>query len=58
MPRPKFEVVTEELPERAILVGIDRGDPDWPLAESMAELERLVVSDFSASLGDLHDLVG
>ena len=42
MPRPKFEVVTEELPERAILVGIDRGDPDWPLAESMAELERLV----------------
>lgn len=42
MPRPKFEVVTEESPERAILVGIDRGDPDWPLAESMAELERLV----------------
>ena len=23
-----------------------------------AELERLVVSDFSASLGDLNDLVG
>lgn len=42
MPRPKFEVVTEESPARAILVGIDRGDPDWPLAESMAELERLV----------------
>ena len=41
MPRQKFEVVTEEVPERAILVGIDRGNADWPLAESMAELERL-----------------
>lgn len=41
MPRQKFEVVTEEVPERAILVGIDRGNEDWPLAESMAELERL-----------------
>lgn len=37
----KFEVITEEAPERAILVGIDRGDPDWPLEESLAELERL-----------------
>ncbi len=37
MPRPKFEVVTEELPERAILVGIDRGDPDWPLAERLVQ---------------------
>lgn len=41
MPRPKFEVVTEEVPERAILVGIDRGDADWPLSESLSELERL-----------------
>lgn len=41
MPRQKFEVVTAEVPERAILVGIDRGDADWPLAESMAELGRL-----------------
>lgn len=41
MPRPKFEVITEEVPERAILVGIDRGNADWPLRESMAELERL-----------------
>lgn len=41
MPRPKFEVITEEAPERAILVGIDRGNADWPLRESMAELERL-----------------
>lgn len=41
MARQKFEVVTEEVPERAILVGIDRGDADWPLSESLAELERL-----------------
>lgn len=41
MAKQKFGVVTEEKPERAILVGIDRGDPDWPLAESLAELERL-----------------
>ena len=39
-----FEVITdsEELQERALLVGIDRGDPEWPLSESLAELERLV----------------
>lgn len=37
----KFEVITEEVPERAILVGIDRGNADWPLEESLAELERL-----------------
>ena len=41
MAKQKFGVVTEEKPERAILVGIDRGDPDWPLEESLAELERL-----------------
>ena len=28
--------------EKALLVGIDRGASDWPLAESLAELERLV----------------
>ncbi len=32
---------TEARAERAILVGIDRRDPDWPLEESLAELERL-----------------
>ncbi|MEG0071645.1 MAG: GTPase HflX [Raoultibacter sp.] len=32
---------TEEPCERAILVGIDRGNCVWPLAESLAELERL-----------------
>lgn len=32
---------TEEVPERAVLVGIDRNDPDWPVEESLAELARL-----------------
>lgn len=41
MPREKFGVVTEEIPERAILVGIDRGDVTWPVEESLDELERL-----------------
>ncbi len=37
-----FEVEsTESRRERAVLVGIDRRDPNWPLAESLAELERL-----------------
>lgn len=34
-----FEI--EELRERAVLVGIDRGDVTWPVSESLAELERL-----------------
>ena len=40
----EFEVYTSEEAneERAILVGIDRGDADWPLEESLAELGRLV----------------
>ncbi len=32
----------ETATERAVIVGIDRGDPEWPLEESLAELERLV----------------
>ena len=28
-------------PERAVLVGVDRGRKDWPLDESLSELERL-----------------
>lgn len=40
----EFEVVNEDAPERAILVGIDRGNPDWPLEESLAELERLTTT--------------
>ena len=50
--------ISEERRERAVLVGVDRPGSTWPLASSLAELERLVVSDFSASLGDLNDLVG
>ena len=43
MTKPEFEVATTEVQaERAILVGIDRGDLDWPVEESLAELERLV----------------
>ncbi len=37
-----FEIEdTQTQCERAILVGIDRHDPNWPLSESLAELERL-----------------
>ncbi len=36
---PSF--TTEEVRERAIVVGIDRLDPLWPVDESLAELERL-----------------
>ena len=31
----------EEPRERAVLVGVDRGDTTWPVSESLAELERL-----------------
>jgi len=31
----------DERRERAVLVGIDRGRTDWPVEESLAELERL-----------------
>jgi GTP-binding protein HflX len=34
--------ITEAPVERALLVGIDRGDGEWPLEQSLAELERLV----------------
>lgn len=30
-----------ELREKAVLVGVDRGRSEWPIEESMAELERL-----------------
>lgn len=43
MARPEFELPTTEVePERAVLVGADRGDVEWPVEESLAELERLV----------------
>ncbi len=34
--------VSEECRERAVLVGVDRPGSSWPLASSLAELERLV----------------
>lgn len=41
MTQSKYFVVENPLIERAVLVGIDRQDPNWPLEESLAELERL-----------------
>ena len=31
--------------EQAILVGLDQGDAEWPVSESLAELERLAQTD-------------
>lgn len=45
MSRRTYPITGEELDERrerAVLVGIDRGRSDWPVEESIAELERLV----------------
>jgi GTP-binding protein HflX len=39
---PETEEDRQDRRERAILVGVDRGNPEWPLNESLAELERLV----------------
>ena len=33
------------VPEKAILVGVDLGSSEWPLEDSMAELERLAQTD-------------
>ena len=33
---------TAPVPERTIVVGVDTGRTDWPLKESLDELERLV----------------
>ena len=38
---PETEEDRQDRRERAILVGIDRGNQLWPLDESLAELERL-----------------
>jgi len=38
---PQAGEETLERRERAVLVGVDRGRSDWPLEESLAELERL-----------------
>ena len=36
---------TALVPEKAILVGVDLGFSEWPLEDSMAELERLAQTD-------------
>lgn len=41
MAHDTFFEIEDPLIERAVLVGIDRQDPTWPLDESLAELERL-----------------
>lgn len=41
MAKSKHFEIDNPLIEKAILVGIDKGDPNWPLEESLAELERL-----------------
>ena len=38
---PETEQDREERRERAVLVGVDRGNSLWPLEESLSELERL-----------------
>jgi GTP-binding protein HflX len=44
--------VTEVPRERALLIGIERGGvSDWPLEESLAELERLVDTDGAEVVG-------
>ena len=44
---------TEVPRERALLVGIERRSPDWPLEESLAELERLVDTDGAEVVGSV-----
>jgi GTP-binding protein HflX len=45
--------VTEVPRERALLVGIERGKAEWPLEESLAELERLVDTDGAEVVGTI-----
>lgn len=54
MPKSKFEVVTEQSPEKAILIGIDRGDSDWPLSESLSELARLAETAGAQVIHTMH----
>lgn len=40
---PRFSPIdTAPVPERVLIVGVDTGNSQWPLAESLDELERLV----------------
>ena len=41
MAKEKYFDINNPLIEKAILIGIDKSDPNWPLEESLAELERL-----------------
>lgn len=43
MPRFKY-IETAPVPERALIVGVDTGKGDWPMADSLDELERLVAT--------------
>lgn len=43
MSRFKY-VETAPVPERALVVGVDTGRGDWPMADSLDELERLVAT--------------
>lgn len=43
---PRFESrSTAPVPERAILVGVDLGNSEWPIEDSLDELERLANTD-------------
>lgn len=44
---------TELKPERAILVGVNTGRSEWPLEDSLAELERLAETDGAEIVGTL-----
>lgn len=43
MPRFKY-IETAPVPERALIVGVDTGKVDWPMSDSLDELERLVAT--------------
>lgn len=43
MPRFKY-IETAPVPERALIVGVDTGKGDWPMADSLDELERLIAT--------------
>lgn len=43
MPRFKY-IETAPVPERTLVVGVDTGKGDWPMADSLDELERLVAT--------------
>jgi GTP-binding protein HflX len=46
-----MSISTDVTPERAILVGIDRGQRDWSVEESLAELENLTLTAGATVVG-------